>query len=101
MLASRRTVILAVCAAVVVALLAVAAFAPLPMSIVVPGLTANVLGADKGTPVITVSGVKTRPTSGQLRMVTVAATAPDASVHFSDVAKAWFKSDEAAMPRDS
>jgi PDZ domain-containing protein len=101
MLASRRTVVLAVCAAVVVALLAVAAFAPLPMSIVQPGLTANVLGADKGTPVITVSGVTSRPTSGQLRMVTVAATAPNATVHFSDVAKAWFDTGRAAMPRDS
>ncbi|MFJ2954215.1 hypothetical protein [Streptomyces sp. NPDC087270] len=98
---SRRTLTLAVCGAIVVALLAVAALAPLPMSIVVPGLTANVLGADKGTPVITVSGAKTRPTSGQLRLVTVAATAPNASVHFSDVAKAWFSSDKAAMPRDS
>ncbi|SEG78782.1 PDZ domain-containing protein [Actinacidiphila yanglinensis] len=101
MLASRRTVTLAVCAAVVVALLAVAALAPLPMSIVQPGLTANVLGNDKGTPVITVTGAKVRPTSGQLRMVTVAATAPNASVHFSDVAKAWFDTSEAAMPRDA
>ncbi|BBA97635.1 putative secreted protein [Actinacidiphila reveromycinica] len=98
---SRRALILAACGAVVVALLAVAALAPLPMSIVVPGLTANVLGADKGTPVITVSGTKTRTTSGQLRMVTVAATAPDATVHLTDVAKAWFSKSKAAMPRDS
>jgi PDZ domain-containing protein len=98
---SRRTATLAVCAALTVALLAVAAFAPLPMSIVAPGLTANVLGADKGTPVITVSGVKTRTTSGQLRMVTVEATAPNTAVHFTDVAKAWFNSGRAAMPRDS
>jgi PDZ domain-containing protein len=48
-----------------------------------------------------VSGVKVRPTSGQLRLVTIAATAPDASVHFTDVARAWFADDRAAMPRDS
>jgi PDZ domain-containing protein len=98
---SRRTLTLALCGAVVAALLAVAAFAPLPVSIVEPGLTANVLGADQGTQVITVSGTKVRRTSGQLRMVTIQATSPDASVHLTDVLKAWFKKDQAAMPRDS
>ena len=34
-------------------------------------------------------------------MVTIAATAPDASVHFSDVVDGWFDTDQAAMPRDS
>lgn len=98
---SRRSATLAVCAAVVAVLLAVAAFAPLPVSIVEPGLTANVLGADQGTPVITVGGTPVRKTGGQLRMVTIQATSPDASVHFTDVLKAWFKKDQAAMPRDS
>ncbi|MFJ4406546.1 S16 family serine protease [Streptomyces sp. NPDC088910] len=98
---SRRTVTLAVCGAVTAGLLAVAALAPLPISIVEPGLTANVLGADQGTQVITVSGTPVRRTSGQLRMVTIQATSPDASVHVTDVLKAWFKKDQAAMPRDS
>jgi PDZ domain-containing protein len=98
---SRRSLTLAVCAAVVAALLAVAAFAPLPVSIVVPGPTTDVLGTDRGTPVITVTGAPVRPTSGQLRMVTISATEPNAAVHFTDVLKAWFKKDEAAMPRDS
>ncbi|WP_037907106.1 S16 family serine protease [Actinacidiphila yeochonensis] len=98
---SRRTVTLALCAVVVVALALVAALAPLPISIVEPGITADVLGADKGTPVITVSGVQVRRTSGQLRMVTIAATAPNTTVRFSDVARAWFADDRAAMPRDS
>ncbi|WP_333769274.1 S16 family serine protease [Streptomyces sp. IBSBF 2435] len=98
---SRRSLTLAACAAVVAALLAVAAFAPLPVSIVQPGLTANVLGANGGTQVITVSGAPVRTTSGQLRLVTIAATSPDASVHFIDVARAWFRTSQAAMPRDS
>ncbi|MFI1095142.1 S16 family serine protease [Streptomyces sp. NPDC020917] len=98
---SRRSVVLSVCAAVVAALLAVAAFAPLPFAIVEPGLTANVLGAESGTQVITVTGVPVRTTSGQLRLVTIQATAPNASVHFSDVWRAWFKKNEAAMPRDA
>ncbi|NUS13732.1 MAG: hypothetical protein HOY69_20390 [Streptomyces sp.] len=98
---SRRSVTLAVCSAIVAALLAVAAFAPLPVSIVEPGLTADVLGSNAGTQVITISGTPVRQTSGQLRLVTIAATAPNASVHFIDVARAWFDSDRAAMPRDS
>ncbi|WUH93341.1 hypothetical protein OG900_26650 [Streptomyces sp. NBC_00433] len=98
---SRRSLTLAVCAAVVAALLVVAAFAPLPVTIVAPGLTANVLGADKGTQIITISGTPVRATSGQLRLVTIAATPPNASVHFIDVAKAWFRTNQAAMPRDS
>jgi PDZ domain-containing protein len=98
---SRRTVTLAACAAVVAALLVVAAVAPLPVTIVAPGLTANVLGADKGTQIITISGAPVRTTSGQLRMVTIEATAPNASVHLSDVWHAWFATDEAAMPRDA
>jgi Lon-like protease len=89
------------CAVLVAALLAVAAFAPLPMSILYPGMTANVLGSDKGTQVIRISGVQPRPTIGQLRMTTIAATGPDATVRFVDVARAWFAKDEAAMPRDA
>ncbi|WP_269857698.1 S16 family serine protease [Streptomyces sp. RPT161] len=98
---SSRAKILAVCSAVVVALLAVALFAPLPITIAYPGMTANVLGANNGQSVITVTGTKTRPTSGQLRMVTIAATAPNADVHFSDVWKAWWSRSEAAMPRSA
>jgi PDZ domain-containing protein len=98
---SRRSLTLAVCGAVVAVLLAVAAFAPLPVTIVVPGPTTNVLGDDRGTPVITVTGTPVRPTTGQLRMVTISATEPNAAVHFVDVARAWFTKDQAAMPRDA
>jgi len=99
--ASPRSRVLAVCGVLVAALLAVAAFAPLPVSIVVPGLTADVLGSRQGTPVITISGTKVRKTSGQLRMTTIAATQPDATVRLSTVVEAWFAKDEAALPRDA
>ncbi|MET8855383.1 MULTISPECIES: S16 family serine protease [unclassified Streptomyces] len=91
----------AVCALPVVALLATAVFAPLPFSLAQPGLTANVLGENKGEPVITISGAPTRNTSGQLRMTTIEATGPDASVSLGDVLSAWFATDKAVMPRDS
>lgn len=91
----------AVCALPVVALLATAAFAPLPFSLAQPGMTANVLGENQGTPVITITGAQTRTTSGQLRMTTIEATNPDTRVSLSDVLDAWFDTDRAVMPRDS
>ena len=91
----------AVCALPVVALFATAVFVPLPFSLAQPGLTANVLGENKGTPVITVSGASTRRTTGQLRMTTIEATGPDADVSLGDVIDGWFRTDRAVMPRDA
>ncbi|MFF8971584.1 PDZ domain-containing protein [Streptomyces sp. NPDC014995] len=92
---------LAVCAVPLVALVATAGLAPLPFSVAYPGTTADVLGAHKGTPVITISGAPTRETRGQLRMTTIVATGPDAHVSLGDVIDGWFRSDQAVMPRDS
>ncbi|MET7655317.1 S16 family serine protease [Streptomyces sp. NPDC005486] len=92
---------LTVCALPLVALLVTAAFAPLPFSVAQPGMTANVLGENKGTPVITITGAPTQDTSGQLRMTTIEATNPDTDVRLSDVIDGWFRADQAIMPRDS
>ncbi|MFJ6560545.1 S16 family serine protease [Streptomyces sp. NPDC091412] len=92
---------LAVCAVPVAALIATAVFAPLPFSVAQPGMTANVLGENKGTQVITISGAPTRSTSGQLRMTTIEATGPDANVSLGDVIDGWFATDRAVMPRDA
>ncbi|TPQ20262.1 S16 family serine protease [Streptomyces sporangiiformans] len=96
-----RSQALAVRALPVVALLATAVFAPLPFSVAQPGMTANVLGENKGDPVITISGAATRETTGQLRMTTIEATGPDADVRLTDVIDGWFDTDRAVMPRDS
>jgi PDZ domain-containing protein len=85
----------------VVALLATAVFAPLPFSVAQPGLTADVLGKNQGAPVITVKGAPTHETTGQLRMTTIEATGPDASVGLGDVLAGWFDTDRAVMPRDA
>ncbi|MFI5571718.1 S16 family serine protease [Streptomyces sp. NPDC051740] len=92
---------LAALAAPVVALLATAAFAPLPFSVAQPGMTADVLGENKGTQVITITGAPVRETSGQLRMTTIEATSPDTRVDLPDVVDSWFGTDRAVMPRDS
>ncbi|MEV0489661.1 S16 family serine protease [Streptomyces atratus] len=92
---------LALCALPVVALFGVAAFAPLPFTVAQPGTTANVLGDVHGTPVISIKGAPTRPTSGQLRMTTILATGPTADVGIGDVIDGWFRTDRAVLPRDS
>jgi PDZ domain-containing protein len=91
----------AVCALPVAALLATAAFAPLPFTLAQPGLTANVLGENKGDPVITITGGTPRETRGELRMTTIEATGPDTHVGLGDVIDSWFRTDRAVMPHDS
>lgn len=98
---SARTRALAVCTALVLALLVTAVLAPLPYSLAYPGMTANVLGADDGKPVITITGAQTRKTSGQLRMTSIVATGPEADVRLPDIVKGWFRTDEAVMPREA
>ncbi|MGW2477624.1 S16 family serine protease [Streptomyces sp. NPDC001665] len=92
---------LALAALPVVALLGVAAFAPLPFTLAQPGTTADVLGDDHGTPVISIEGAPTRTTRGELRMTTIVATGPKADVGIKDVVDGWFRTDRAVLPRDS
>ncbi|MFC9120048.1 S16 family serine protease [Streptomyces sp. NPDC057067] len=92
---------LVLCALPVLALFGTAAFAPLPFTVAQPGTTADVLGKDKGTPVITIKGAPTHPTDGKLLMTTILATAPTADIGVGDVVDSWFRTDRAVMPRDS
>ncbi|MFJ3187184.1 S16 family serine protease [Streptomyces halstedii] len=92
---------LALCALPVLALFGTAVLAPLPFTLAQPGTTANVLGDDKGTPVITIEGTPTRATDGKLLMTTIIATGPKADVGIGDVVDGWFRTDRAVMPRDS
>ncbi|MEU2182559.1 S16 family serine protease [Streptomyces thermolilacinus] len=92
---------LLLCALPVLALLAAAGFAPLPYTIALPGSTADVLGVDKGRQVITITGAPVRETTGQLRMTTIVATAPGADIGLDEVARAWFRTDQAVLPHDS
>ncbi|MEU1806028.1 S16 family serine protease [Streptomyces sp. NPDC019937] len=98
---SPRARIIAVCAALVIVLFAVAALAPLPFTVAQPGSTVNVLGANGGKQVITISGSDTRKTKGQLRMTTIAATGPEATVRLGDVVSGWFRTDRAVLPREA
>ncbi|ONK13964.1 S16 family serine protease [Streptomyces sp. MP131-18] len=99
--AVRRPVLLAACVALVAALLAVAALAPLPYSVTRPGPTADVLGEHDGEPVITITGAPVREPAGELRMTTITATSPDATVRLTDVVTGYFSGERAVMPREA
>lgn len=85
----------------VLGLFAAAAFAPLPFVIAQPGLTADVLGARDGKPVISVTGTPTRQTTGQLRMTTIQATGPSTTVKLPELLDDWFDSSRAVMPKEA
>lgn len=95
----RRRRTLALCALPVVGLLAAVCLAPLPFTLAQPGITANVLGSYKGQQVITVEGAdQDTPSRGELRMVTIAATGPQAQVRIGDVVHGWFATDREVLP---
>ncbi|NLU66565.1 hypothetical protein HCC30_04685 [Streptomyces sp. HNM0574] len=74
------------------------------MSLAQPGITADVLGSNRGKPVISVegtSGERSDPADGGLLMTTIAATPPEATVRLPDVVRGWFRTDRAVMPRDA
>ncbi|MEX0170745.1 S16 family serine protease [Streptomyces sp. LMG1-1-1.1] len=96
-----RSRALALCALPVAALFAVVGLAPLPYAIAQPGTTVDVLGEDDGQEIITITGAPVRPTQGQLRMTTIVATGPSTDVDLGDVAEAWFRTDQAVLPRES
>ena len=83
-----------------VALLAVAAFLPVPYVTESPGPTINVLGTSKDKPIISVTGHKTYPTQGDLRLTTVSATNPTHRIGLGEAMAAWFDGARAVYPRD-
>ncbi|WP_093840623.1 S16 family serine protease [Streptomyces aidingensis] len=97
----RRPALIGLCAALVTLLLAVAALLPLPFSVALPGETVDVQGRSGGEPVIRISGTGVREPEGELRMTTIQATGPDATVRLPDVVSGWFSDERAVMPRDA
>lgn len=97
--ARRRTLGFSVCGILVAALLVLALLAPLPYSVLVPGVTANTLGQDHGTDVIDIDGHHSRDTDGRLLLTTIGATTPKARVTVKDALDAWFDDAKAVVPR--
>ncbi len=96
---TRKTA-LTVAAAVLALLVIVAVFVPVPYVVMSPGVTENTLGSFGKTPVISIKGHKTYPTSGHLDLTTVSVTSPDSHPRLPDILRAWWSSDEIVLPRD-
>jgi PDZ domain-containing protein len=96
----RRSLATTLVFGLLVALVAVAVLAPVPYVTMKPGPTVNVLGTAGGRPIIDVSGHRTYRTSGQLRLVTVSVTNPDARISLVDAMAAWLDPKDAVYPRD-
>jgi Lon-like protease len=98
---SRRSLTLLIAGLATVAALLVAIFVPVPYVILGPGPTLNTLGELDGTPLITITGHHTYPTTGHLNMVTVGYQGnppPDTGINIFQALRAWLDSSEAVVP---
>ncbi|CAN5235934.1 PDZ domain-containing protein [soil metagenome] len=97
---TRRTLSSVVVVGLLVALLATAAFLPVPYVTMSPGPTVDVFAKEKGAPVIDIDGAKTYPTDGALRLTTVSVTSPGVEISLVEALSAWFDGTQAVYPRE-
>ena len=98
---SQRMIAAVVAGPLVVVLLALAAFAPLPYVTYRPGDTINVLGDEGGREIIQVEGQKTYRDGGELRMTTVIVSQPKQENSLLELMATWLNGDNAVMPYDA
>jgi PDZ domain-containing protein len=99
--ASARSLTLSIAMLVTALLLAVLAVIPVPYVVESPGPTRDTLGQDNGAPLISISGAKTYPTTGQLRLTTVSATGgPGYPSNLGEVVRGWFDPSSAVQPAE-
>ncbi|MDX6327476.1 MAG: Lon-like protease [Nocardioidaceae bacterium] len=98
---SRRSVAGLLAVGVLLVLVVVASRMPAPYVTVSPGPTVNVLGSEQGKPIVQITGHRTYPTHGQLRLVTVSITNPDAEVSLVQALSGWVRKDVAVLPREA
>jgi Lon-like protease len=96
---SRRSLTLVIAGLATVVAIAVAVLVPVPYVILVPGPTLNTLGEYSGAPLITVSGHRTYPTSGNLNMVTISYEGgPGVDLNVFQALRAWLDPSQAVVP---
>jgi PDZ domain-containing protein len=98
---SRRSLASTGVFCLLVVLVAVAVLLPVPYVVMNPGPTVNVLGSSARKPIIAVSGHKTYPTRGELRLTTVSVTNPTRRIGLVEALSAWFDGTRAVYPRDA
>jgi PDZ domain-containing protein len=98
---SRRTIAGLLAFGLVVALTIGAALVKVPYVRFQPGPTINVLGKYDNKPIIAISGRKTYPDAGGLRMVTIIPDGPTDDLSLIQVMAAWIDPDVAVLPKDA
>ncbi|WP_336208173.1 YlbL family protein [Nonomuraea sp. LPB2021202275-12-8] len=99
---SRRALTLLVSAFLVLALGIVGALSKVPYVVLSPGPTENTLGDVDKKPVIAVSGRETYPTTGALRLVTVAYQGgPTAKIDLLTALRGWLDPTVAVVPEET
>jgi PDZ domain-containing protein len=97
---TRRSLATVLVFCLVIVLGTVAVLLPVPYVTMNPGPTVNVLGESKDKPIIDVSGHRTYPTKGDLRLTTVSVTNPTTKIGLGEAMSAWFDGARAVYPRD-
>ena len=97
---SRRALTLYIAGAAVVVALVAAVLLPVPYVILGPGPTLNTLGRDaSGKPLITITGHRVYPASGNLNMVTVSYQGgPGNEFNVFTALRGWLNHSEAVVP---
>ena len=98
---SRRSIASLLALGLLVVLTLAAARMSVPYVTVSPGPTLDVLGKDRGKPIVRVEGTKTYPTAGQLRLTTVSVTNPESELSLLEAMWAWMRSDRDVLPVES
>ena len=98
---TQRMIAACVSVPLLLALIAVAVFVPVPFASYHPGPTVDVLGEEDGQEIIQVNGAKTYRDDGELRMTTVYVSQPEEDVTLPELLRAYFDPDAAVWPRSS
>lgn len=98
---TRQTWTALVSALLFVALAVPLAILPVPFVTWSPGGTANVLGDIDGQPLISIDGLQTFPTSGQLDVTIVSGTSADSRLTLPEALAAYWLPGRDTLPRDA
>ena len=97
---TQRMIAACVSVPLLLALIAVAVFVPVPFASYHPGPTFDVLGEEDGQEIIQVNGAKTYRDDGELRMTTVSVSQEGVDKNIFDMLADWVDPDAAVYPYD-
>jgi PDZ domain-containing protein len=97
---TQRMIAACVSVPLLLALIAVAFFVPVPFASYHPGPTFDVLGETDGKEIIQVNGAKTYRDDGELRMTTVSVSQEGVEKNLFEVMTDWVDPDSAVYPYD-